>query len=142
MGKKKKKARRYRSLQVVTLCISTAMVLVLLGMVVFSVLTARNLSAYVKENLTVTLMLADELTNSEAEQYCQSLGKKQYISNITFISKEQALKELTEKIGTDPSEFAGFNPAQNSVEVQLRSDYANSDSIKWIAQELKKDAKV
>ena len=85
MGKKKKKARRYRSLQVVTLCISTAMVLVLLGMVVFSVLTARNLSAYVKENLTVTLMLADELTNSEAEQYCQSLGKKQYISNITFI---------------------------------------------------------
>ena len=34
----------------VTLCISTTMVLVLLGMVVFSVLTSHNLSQWVKEN--------------------------------------------------------------------------------------------
>ena len=55
-------------MQVVTLCISTTMVLVLLGLVVFSVLTARNLSSYVKENLTVTVMLAQDVTNPEAEQ--------------------------------------------------------------------------
>ena len=54
MGRKNKKARSPRGLQVVTLCISTMLVLVLLGMVVFSILTARNLSTYVKENLTVT----------------------------------------------------------------------------------------
>ena len=142
MGKKKKKTRRRRSLQVVTLCISTAMVLVLLGMVVFSVLTARNLSAYVRENLTVTLMLADELTTPEAQQYCNTLNKKQYVSKLTFISKEQALKELTDQMGADPSEFAGFNPTQSSVELQLKADYANSDSLRWIAAELKKDAKV
>ena len=35
----------------VTLCISTSMVLVLLGLVVFSVQTSRNLSRWVKENL-------------------------------------------------------------------------------------------
>ena len=39
MAKKRKKTRSRRGLQVVTLCISTAMVLVLLGLVVFSVLT-------------------------------------------------------------------------------------------------------
>ena len=49
-------------MQAVTLCISTTMVLTLLGLVVLSVLTTRNLSNYVKENLTVTVMLGDSVT--------------------------------------------------------------------------------
>ena len=60
-------------MQAVTLCISTAMVLVLLGMIVFSVLTSRNLSAWVKENLTVTLMLKDEVSVNEAKLLCRDL---------------------------------------------------------------------
>ncbi|MGN1263641.1 MAG: cell division protein FtsX, partial [Prevotella sp.] len=66
MGKKRKTARSRTGLQVVTLCISTTLVLVLLGMMVFSVLTARNLSSYVKENLTVTIMLGDKVTDNQA----------------------------------------------------------------------------
>ncbi len=42
------------------------MVLILLGMVVFSVLTARNLTTYVKENLTVTIMLTDDVDSVAA----------------------------------------------------------------------------
>ena len=49
-------------MQVVTLCISTAMVLVLLGLVVMSVFTARNLSSVVKENLVVTMVLEQDLS--------------------------------------------------------------------------------
>ena len=41
MRKKQYKPRNHRGLQVVTLCISTAMVLVLLGLVIFSVLMGR-----------------------------------------------------------------------------------------------------
>ena len=51
MGKKKKTTGSRHGLQVVTLCISTTMVLVLLGMVVFTILTAHNLSSYFRENL-------------------------------------------------------------------------------------------
>ena len=62
MSNKRKKARSRRGLQVVTLCISTTMVLLLLGMVVFFVLSARNLSAHMKENLTMTIMLQDSVS--------------------------------------------------------------------------------
>ena len=56
MGKKRKKTGSRHGLQAVTLCISTAMVLVLLGLVALSVLTARNLSSYVRQNIVVTLL--------------------------------------------------------------------------------------
>ena len=58
-------------MQVVTLCISTTMVLILLGIVVLSVLTAHNLSNYVKENLTVTVMLGDTVTANDAHRLCR-----------------------------------------------------------------------
>lgn len=142
MGKKQNKARNHRGLQAITLCISTAMVLILLGMVVFSVLTARNLSAYVKENLTVTMMLAEDITMPEAQKLCKELEHRSYISNLTYISKEQVLKEQKAELGVDPSEFAGGNPYLSSIELQLKADYANNDSLKWITKELKKNASV
>lgn len=142
MGKRRKHTRVRHGLQGVTLCISTALVLILLGMVVFSVLTARNLSEYVKENLTVTVMLGENMTGTEAQRLCQDLRKRRYISHITYISKEQALKEQTAAMGTDPSEFLGVNPFVASVELQMKGEYANTDSLKWIAKELKQDKNV
>ena len=126
----------------VTLCISTAMVLVLLGLVVFSVQTSRNLSQWVKENLTVTVMLSDDVSVNGAKMLCRDLYHRPYSRNIDYISKEQALKEQTEAMGSDPSEFLGVNPFPATLELQLKSDYANRDSLKWIAKELQKNPKI
>ena len=129
-------------MQWVTLCISTAMVLVLLGIIVFSVQTSRNLSAWVKENLTVTVMLGDDVSVNEAKRLCRDLYHRPYARNIDYVSKEQALKEQTQAMGSDPSEFLGANPFVATLELQLKSDYANRDSLKWIVYELQKNAKV
>lgn len=142
MRKKNRTTRRRHGMQVVTLCISTTMVLILLGLVVLSVLTARNLSNYVKENLTVTVMLGDTVTTNEAHRLCRDLYHRPYARNIDYISKEQALKEQTEAMGSDPSEFLGMNPFVATLELQLKSDYANPDSLMWIARELARRAEV
>lgn len=135
--KKKRKGSSGRSLQMVTLCISTSLVLILLGMVVFFGLTARNLSSYVKENLTVTVMFDDNVTNREAAVVCRKLQAKPYITHLIYITREEALKEQTKALGTDPSEFLGMNPFVPSAEVNLRADCANADSLKWIEKEIK-----
>ena len=111
-------------------------------MVVFSVQVADNLSAYVKENLTVTLMLSEDMTNPEAQQLCKELQTQPYINHITYISKEQALQEQKIAMGTDPSEFLGVNPFVGSIELQLKADYANSDSLRNVSKTLKKNPKV
>ncbi len=143
MGKKHKKARRRTSLQAVTLCISTAMVLILLGLVVSFTLAGRNLSALVKENLVVTLMLDHDMTDTEAQTLCKGIGTRPYIKAASYISKEDALKEATREMGTNPTEFTeGENPYSASIELTMQSDYANNDSLQWIAKELKKYPKV
>jgi cell division transport system permease protein len=129
-------------MQVVTLCISTTMVLILLGIVVLSVLTAHNLSNYVKENLTVTVMLGDTVSVNDAHRLCRDLYHRPYARNIDYVSKEQALKDQTEAMGSDPSEFLGMNPFVATLELQLKSDYANRDSLIWIAKELSSNPKV
>ena len=142
MSKNRKKARSRRGLQVVTLCISTTMVLLLLGMVVFFVLSARNLSAHMKENLTVTVMLKDSVSTNDAHLFCRDLYHRPYSHSIDYISKEQAKREQVRELGSDPSEFLGFNPFPATLEIKLKADYACKDSLKWIAKELKKDSRV
>lgn len=142
MGKRRKKSSKRSSLQVVTLCISTALVLILVGLVVLSVLSARNLSKVVKENLTVTLVLSEEITEPEVAQMKKSLEGKRYVQHVKYISKEQVLAEETKALGYDPTEFVGVNFYTASLELNLKSDYANRDSMKWIGAELKKHQKV
>ena len=137
MAKKRNKARSHHSLQVFTLCISTAMVLMLIGMVVLTGFTSRNLSSYVKENLTITMILQPDMNTEESSALCQRIRNLQYINSLNFISKEQALKEGTRELGANPAEFAGENPFTGEIEVQLKANYANNDSIRNIVQQLR-----
>ena len=64
------------------------------------------------------------------------------MKETSYISKEQALKEQSEAMGTDPAEFLGYNPFTASIEIKLNADYANSDSISWIEQKIMQNKKV
>lgn len=139
MKRKKNSGKRRAGLQAITLCVSTSLVLILLGLVVFTGLVANNLSTYVKENLTVTVMFDATASNQQAKVVCNKLKKSDYVSHIDFITSDQALKEQTEALGADPSEFLGGNPFTPSGEIYLKAQYANSDSIKWITKQLKKE---
>ena len=100
MKRNKQKRRTRRGLQALTLC-STAMVLVLLGMVVLSVLSARNVSTYFRENLEVTVTLEDDMSPNEAQQFCKRLEKMPSVKSLVYVSKEQALKEGIRMLGVD-----------------------------------------
>lgn len=132
----KRKSRSFFNMQFITASISTMLVLLLLGLVVFFVLTANNLSVYVRENIAVSVQLSDDMPERDILQYQKRLNEAPYVKETTYISKVQALREQTEAMGTDPAEFIGHNPFNASIEIKLNSVYANSDSIQWIQDEL------
>ncbi|MBQ8603027.1 MAG: permease-like cell division protein FtsX [Bacteroides sp.] len=129
-------------MQFITSSISTMLVLLLLGMVVFFVMSANNLSDYVRENIGFTILVSDDMKEPEALKFQKELNGKAFVKESQYISKEQALKEQTEAMGTDPAEFLGYNPFTASIEIKLNAEYANSDSIAWIEKLILKNKKV
>ena len=137
-----KRPNSFFNMQFITSSISTTLVLLLLGMVVFFVLSANNLSTYVRENIGITVLVSDDMKEPEALNFQKTLNEKTYVKESVYISKEQALKEQTEAMGTDPAEFLGYNPFTASIEIKLNAAYANSDSIAWIEKEILTNKKV
>ena len=132
----------YFDMQFVTSSISTTLVLLLPGLVVFFVLGAHNLSVYVKENINFSILISDDMKESDILKLQKKLDKEPFVKATEYISKKQALREQTEAMGTDPQEFLGYNPFTASIEVKLHSDYANSDSIVKIEKKIKKNTNI
>ena len=137
-----KKTDSFFNMQFITSSISTMLVLLLLGMVVFFVLSANNLSTYVRENISFTVLVSDDMKEPEVLKFQKKLNEKVYVKESVYISKEKALQEQTEAMGTDPAEFLGYNPFTASIEIKLNAAYANSDSIAWIEKEITSNKKV
>lgn len=122
----------------VTTTISISLVLFLLGLTVFVVVMGREISSFIKENLSITIELSDNQSDKDAVSKLQKqLNESPYIKTITFISKEDIKKELIEELGGDPEEIIGYTPASNYFDINLKSEYANPDSIKVVAATLK-----
>lgn len=129
MSRKNKRPRGLLRMNVITSTISTMLVLVLLGIIIFFVTAARNVSNSLRENFTVSLMLDDDIPHADAYRLQTELRRQPFVSHMWYISKEKAAQELALSLGTDPTEFSKGNPLPASFNLQLKSAYANQDSL-------------
>ncbi len=141
-NKNKNNSVSYFDMQFITSSISTTLVLLLLGLVVFFVLGAHNLSIYVRENINFSVLISDDMKEADILKLQKKLDKEPFVKQTEYISKKQALKEQSEAMGTDPEEFLGYNPFTASIEIKLHSGYANSDSIAKIEKMIKKNTNI
>ena len=123
-----------------TSTISISLVLFILGIVVLMGILATRLSMYVKENMGFSIVLKENVKESQVKKLQKKLDIAPYVRATQYISKEDALKELEVELGENPKDLLGFNPLQASIEVKLRSDYAHPDSLVWIEKGLRKGA--
>ena len=121
-----------------TSTISISLVLFILGIVVLMGILATRLSMYVKENMGFSIVLKENVKESQVKKLQKKLDIAPYVRATQYISKEDALKELEVELGENPKDLLGFNPLQASIEVKLRSDYAHPESLVWIEKGLRK----
>ena len=129
MSKQYKKVRATGRLSTLTTCISTTLVLVLLGMVVLFVSVGNNYSQQLREELTVEVMLNDSISPEQQAATLAALRKAPYARQVNYISKEQGMREMNEVMGGDVGMFEGSSPVPAEFEVYLKYNYANVDSI-------------
>ncbi|WP_243349891.1 cell division protein FtsX [Parabacteroides sp. FAFU027] len=121
----------------ITAIISSSLVLFLLGILVIMSLITKELSSYVKENIGFSVIIKDNITDNELTRIQKRFDTAPYVRSSELYSKEKALKELTEELGENPQDFLGSVPLMASVEIKLKSEYANNDSIARIEKVLR-----
>ena len=120
-----------------TTTISVALVLFLVGMECLVLLSAHELVRHVKENVVLSVVMKDDITNEEVERTKRLLTAAPYCLDYRFISREEALQEHIANLGEDPSVFLGYNPLTDAFEMRLQAAYAHSDSITQIESGLR-----
>jgi len=117
--------------------ISVALVLFLLGFLGVFMIQSKKLIANFKEQVPVTVFLNKEVTKSEIQELDKYLSVKKYIKKREYVSAETAASKHTDIVGQDFMEFLGFNPLEDSFDIELQADYVQMDSIYKIEKELK-----
>ena len=121
----------------ITAIISSSLVLFLLGILVIMSLITKELSNYVKENIGFSVILKDNINDNELTRIQKRFDTAPYVKSTELYSKEKALKELSEELGENPQDFLGSVPLMASVEIKLKSEFANNDSIAKIEKQLR-----
>ena len=77
-----KRHTSFFNIQALTSCISTSLVLILLGAALFVVLTAYNVSKSVRENISITMLMSDQANAAELATTQKTLKTKKYIREV------------------------------------------------------------
>jgi cell division transport system permease protein len=121
-----------------TSIVSISLVLFLLGLVGLLLLNTQRLSTHVLENLGFSVVLKPDAKEVDILRLQKNLDTRTYVKSTDYITKEEAARETSEELGEDFIEFLGYNPLPASIMVKLYANYANSDSIASIEQELQR----
>jgi cell division transport system permease protein len=114
----------------------------MLGLLGLILLHTKKLSDYVKENIGLTVVLKDSIREADINQFQKSLDAAHYVKSTEFVNKEQAAATLKQDLGEDFIQFLGYNPLLSSIDVHLKADFANSDSLRWIEKEITQNVNV
>ena len=132
----KKKTYKLRK-NTVTSTLSMSMVLLLVGLVLMLLLVGRDMSTFVKENINLSIVLKDSINRSDEQRLEKFLLNAEYAKSVTYISKDEALKDHIASLGDNPAEFLGYNPLKASIEVKLQEKYATPEGVKTIEGSVK-----
>lgn len=120
-----------------TSTLSVALVLFVLGLMTMGGLVSVRLARDLREQFTVTITVSDSASPDYGKRLVNRLNKSSYTASAVYVSPDSALEVLRAELGETPEEFLGFNPLPPTVELKLKSEYAVTDSISQIVQELK-----
>lgn len=120
--------------------ISIALVLFLVGIFGVLVLNARALAKELREDFTFSLYLKSDAPEAEVRQLLKELQLKPYVKETEYITKEEAAEVWQKELGEDFLDFLDFNPLSDHIDVRLKSDFVTTTSINSIKAEMEKVA--
>ncbi len=134
--------RRLRSSNI-TVTVSIALVLFLVGLFGLIVINAQKYSDYIKEQLVVNAFFDEnydakdsaKIAKQEQEAVLQ-IQKLPFVKKATYISRAMATQEAKKSLGVDGDALFEQDIFPASVEVSLQPDYVAPEKIEGVIKQL------
>ena len=116
--------------------ISISLVLLLTGIAALLIVNAGTVSRYLKENMQISVLLQDDVTDGEAVTLAEELAAQPYVRSARAVSREEGAQELKEMLGDDFLDVFETSPVPVSVDVTLKAEYVQKDSLALVTKAL------
>ncbi|MBO6881226.1 permease-like cell division protein FtsX [Winogradskyella sp.] len=120
----------------ISVVISIALVLFLLGCLGLLVINSKKVADHFKEQVVMTIYLNDTAKEVEVNQLKKSLAMADYTKEAQYVSKEEAAELMKAETGEDFMDFVGYNPLKNSIDVYLKADFVTTEQLTEITESL------
>ena len=122
--------------------ISISLVLMLVGVASLLLVNAKSVSDYFKENMQVSVIMKQYVTEDAAMDFKKELEKAPYIKTSVYVSREQGEREMKELLGEDFLNVFEASPIPVSIMVTLTADYVTADSLDVVKADISRSALV
>ena len=112
--------------------ISISLVLLLVGIASLLLVNAKGVSDYFKENMQISVMMKQEVSEEDALEFKESLDGQWFIKATEYMSKEQGQQEMAQMLGDDFLEVFEVSPIPASINVTLEAEYVSADSLEVV----------
>ena len=122
--------------------VSICLVLLLVGVAAMLLVNTRSVSEFFKENLQVSVMMKQEVSDEEAAVFKNEIDSMRFVRNAELITKARGEKEMAEMLGADFLSVFETSPIPVSIVVTLDADYVSRDSLKIVEKAMMKSPMV
>jgi cell division transport system permease protein len=113
----------------VSTVISLSLVLLLVGMGTLLLVNARAVGNYFKENLQVSVLLKQHVTEEQALKYESQVASIPGVRATHYVSRDEGVEEMSKMLGQDFLDVFETAPVPISIDVNLEAGYVSSDSL-------------
>ena len=117
-----------------TSTVSVTLVLLLLGIIALMGIAANSVKQSIQESMGFNIVLADSIPQSHLNNIKQLCSASPAIASQRYVSSTDALAQWQQQTGDDLMEV---NPFSSEIEIKVKSQYANTDSIEKISAPIK-----
>jgi cell division transport system permease protein len=122
--------------------VGVSLVLFLLGILGWIVINASKLGEYFRENIEVNVYVRENVSARDSAALIRYLSVQPYVKTYEYVSKDAAKQKYLKDGNKDWGTLLDKNPLPASVDFKIRGQYASTDSLTKIREDLARNIAV
>jgi len=117
-----------------TISLTISVLLILFSYI--SIKISNYYASFLTSNIKINVFLLESVSEKERDNLQLELESKSYTEKVDYVSKDEAAEQFIRETGEDFKKILDYNPLPASMVISITDNYAVSDSIYKIIQDI------